>query len=159
LEEINLSGSDMTWAKLVGANLKSANLETADLSMADFRAANLTGADLRGAYLRWSRLEGAILAYANLEGAVVTEAKLAQATSLEGAILPDGTKHSEPQLESLPPGSDETSGPQLLSSASSAQVLPNMTDILFGSDNGRTRPKGTGSLHRFREPDEESEAG
>ncbi len=60
-----------------GADLRAANLREADLI-----GANLAGADLRGADLR---------------GAKVTREQLAQATSLEGAKLPDGTESPDTQ--------------------------------------------------------------
>ena len=49
----------------------------------DLSGKNLSGANLRGASLEW----------ADLEGANVTDDQLAQAKSLKGATMPDGTKH------------------------------------------------------------------
>ena len=100
-----------------------------------------------------------VLDYSFSTGAVVTEAKLAQAASLQGAILPSGAKHTEPQLKLLPPGTDLEDTPEVRRSASPTQILPSMTDELFGSDNGQEQPKGTGSLRRFRETGDESQAG
>jgi uncharacterized protein YjbI with pentapeptide repeats len=63
---------------LSGADLRRVVLIEAHLGVADLSDADLRDADLRGA---------------NLEGAEVTDEQLAQAASLKGAIMPDGTKH------------------------------------------------------------------
>lgn len=70
-------GCNLEKANLVGANLVGANLESANLSGANLESANLESVDLRGANLR----------DANLENVYLTQ------TKLEGAIMPDGTKH------------------------------------------------------------------
>ena len=80
-----------------------ANLRGADLYRTNLRDANLSGADLSRAYLRGVPLHGAHLRGANLHEAKVTLGQLAQAASLEGATLPDGTLHTLPELE-LGPG-------------------------------------------------------
>ena len=86
LRGANLNGTDLTDADLSGANLSSAILDNAFLSGADlsfaflFRA-NLSDADLRGADLSNAR---------NL-----TNQQLAQARSLLGATLPNGTVMTE----------------------------------------------------------------
>ena len=82
----NLISADLSKAELRGTYLSRANLIRADLSSASLKQASLGGADLGGA-----DLNGADLSEANLRGASVTNEQLAQATSLEGAILPDGT--------------------------------------------------------------------
>jgi uncharacterized protein YjbI with pentapeptide repeats len=57
--------------------------------------ANLTGAGLRGAKLEGADLSGAILTGADMQGAAnSTEEQLASAKSLQGATMPDGTKHA-----------------------------------------------------------------
>lgn len=62
------------------------------------------GADLGGA-----NLSEAILRQANLTGADVTEEQLAQAASLEGAIMPDGTTYAgKPALSPTEPESQDT---------------------------------------------------
>jgi uncharacterized protein YjbI with pentapeptide repeats len=66
----------------MGANLREARIWGADLRRAD----------LEGAYLRGANLDGAVLREANLFGAKMTTEQFAQATSLRGATLPDGTK-------------------------------------------------------------------
>jgi hypothetical protein len=87
----DLSGADLRGAILTraavggdldhkGANLSEADLRDADLSFAYLRNANLNGADLSGADLSDAR--------------GVTEEQLEdQAQTLEGAIMPDGSKH------------------------------------------------------------------
>jgi hypothetical protein len=108
-----LVGANLQGANLEGAYLKGADLKGADLRGANLRAANLVGvtlvnaqlggAHLGGAHLVRSILFGANLAEANLRsanlegaqlgGATVTDRQLAQAKSLAGATLPDGTVH------------------------------------------------------------------
>jgi hypothetical protein len=98
LENANLSGANLEGAFLVGANLGSAFLVGANLRGAILQDANLRGAILQDANLEGASLLGAILEYAllsgaNLEGARVTKEQLTTAVSLEGATMPDGTKH------------------------------------------------------------------
>lgn len=71
--------------------MRGANLHKANLAGADLIWANLIGADLRGADLTRADLRHANLENANLETAIVTERQLAQAVSLKGATLPNGT--------------------------------------------------------------------
>jgi uncharacterized protein YjbI with pentapeptide repeats len=85
LQKANLSG---TGTILVGASLSEAYLESADL-----RGANLIGADLSFADLHGANLTGTDLSFAYLRGALVTKDQLAEAESLKGAIMPDGSKH------------------------------------------------------------------
>jgi uncharacterized protein YjbI with pentapeptide repeats len=59
-----------------------------DLSEEDLSGVNLSGAKLYGA-----DLTGADLREADLERATVTDGQLAQAASLKGATMPDGTVH------------------------------------------------------------------
>ena len=89
----DLSKADLKWArlhkaKLVLADLRGANLNDADLRMADLSRAKLASTDLSRA-----ELSGADLRMADLTGAQVTDKQLAQAKSLKGAIMPDGTMH------------------------------------------------------------------
>lgn len=111
LPGIDLSEADLRWADLGGANLSGANLArarllAANLSGARLTAANLAGAVLRGAGLqtadlRWADLHEADLSdadlnHVNLRGADLSNAKVSAAqldlaTSIEGAILPDGS--------------------------------------------------------------------
>lgn len=95
LQRTDLIGADLRGAKLIGADLRRAKLSGAhlnniDLSMADLCGASLIGADLSGADLSNVDLNGVYLF-----GATVTDEQLAQAKSLEGAMMPDGTEFSK----------------------------------------------------------------
>jgi uncharacterized protein YjbI with pentapeptide repeats len=87
LVESTLEGVNLRSATLREAHLGEVNLKEADLSKADLRWASMSMADLQGARLDKANLRGA-----NLTGAKVTPEQLAQAASLEGATLPDGTE-------------------------------------------------------------------
>jgi uncharacterized protein YjbI with pentapeptide repeats len=103
LFEANLSGADLSHAKLNGANLNGAdlrgcklneaNLSDADLSGVNLSVGDLNRANLRGAKLEGARLAGANLSQADLSGTQLTRMDLEKAKSIEGATLPDGTKH------------------------------------------------------------------
>lgn len=86
-------------ADLTNANLRHAKLINTDrdepisLKGAILEGADLQGADLEGADLREARLNGANLSGANLRGATVTHEQLETTSSLEGAIMPDGSKY------------------------------------------------------------------
>jgi uncharacterized protein YjbI with pentapeptide repeats/DNA-binding XRE family transcriptional regulator len=109
LSGANLYGADLGAANLTGANLSEADLRWANLERADLRWANLSGANLSGADLYGADLSGANLSQADLYGAIVTYEQPAQAKTLEGATLPDGTKYtSETELEPTP--TETTSG-------------------------------------------------
>jgi BTB/POZ domain-containing protein KCTD9 len=106
-----LSGAILSGAILRGANLSGAHLSYAHLSYASLSGANLSGANLSGANLSDADLSGANLSYANpssanLRGANLSGADLsgaegrtneqfAQAQSLVGARMPDGTVMTE----------------------------------------------------------------
>jgi hypothetical protein len=107
---ISMSGADLSGAILVGANLRFADLRGANLRFADLADANLRGAnlfratlsdtDLRGLNrntdLRATNLSSADLRFADLTGALHwTNEQLAQAQSMVGVILPDGTVMSQ----------------------------------------------------------------
>ena len=96
-----LRGADLSWSYLREADLRRADLyraylRGADLRGADLRRADLRGADLRKAKLRTAYLYGADLRGADLRGADlwaakgVTNEQLSEASSLEGATMPDG---------------------------------------------------------------------
>ena len=86
-----------------GADLSGANLADVDLSNAEElwkkgtfmreRGAGLGDADLSGANLTGADLDSANLSGANLKDTHVTDERLAECESLEGATMPDGTKH------------------------------------------------------------------
>jgi hypothetical protein len=123
LSEADLSGADLSGARLIGANLRGADLTWADLGYAflmeanlgktllieanlgrallvwaDLKEANLEEASLSGTNLHGARVTMAKLSGADLTNAKVTTEQLAQAKSLEGATLPDGTKHTPQDL-------------------------------------------------------------
>jgi hypothetical protein len=93
LRGADLSGADLAWANLSGADLIDADLAGADLWLADLSRADLFNANLSEADLSEAYLFGADLTGADLTDAQVTNEQLAEAASLEGATLPDGTKH------------------------------------------------------------------
>ncbi|NIQ03236.1 MAG: pentapeptide repeat-containing protein [Nitrospinaceae bacterium] len=84
-DKFDLSGRDLSEAKLMRADLSEAHLSGTDLTKAYLICANLKGADLREA-----NLTGAVLSEANLSGADLTDAELEDAylcgTDLRGAI-------------------------------------------------------------------------
>jgi uncharacterized protein YjbI with pentapeptide repeats len=110
LSRANLSSAYLRGTNLSGVNLRGANLSSAHLRRANLSSAHLRYADLRGADLRNARLEGANLHNANLSRANLyhaalsrtrqwTNGQLAQAESLVGATLPDGTVMTEGDWE------------------------------------------------------------
>lgn len=103
LRGANMEGADLSGAFLEGADLREANLTSVDLSNAEElwergtrlweRGAGLGDVDLRDADLSGADLTNVNLGGADLRGAIVTDGQLAKCKSLEGAILPDGSKH------------------------------------------------------------------
>ncbi len=98
---------DFTHADLSRVDLSLTGFGSVNLNQAFLYRTNLNGASLQGARLIGTRLIGtnlmdANLMDANLQGARVTQEQLSQATSLRGAILPDGTK--VPDDQDFPPG-------------------------------------------------------
>ena len=99
----NLEGAYLGWAKLQGAilrranlqgaNLAGAKLQGADLEEANLRGASLVRANLKGARLRAANLEGARLTGANLEEVATRRSQLAQASTLRGATMPNGSRY------------------------------------------------------------------
>jgi len=77
---IFLGPSNLSGANLSGVNLSDIDLSTINLSNANLSNTKLSRADLRGANL--SGVKG------------VTDEQLIEAKSLEGVIMPDGSKHS-----------------------------------------------------------------
>jgi uncharacterized protein YjbI with pentapeptide repeats len=111
LSDADLSGADLRSAVLLGANLSDADLSDAylwkaDLPVADLSGANLGSATLIDADLSHANLSGvnlfdADLRIANLSGTTInwTNGQLAQADSLVGATMPDGTIMTEEAWE------------------------------------------------------------
>ena len=94
LRGANLERADLSYANLLSANLGIASLRYAILSDSFLGGAKLVGADLTGADLTKAILSGADLTGAVLRGASgTTSAQLAQAKSLKGATMPDGSVH------------------------------------------------------------------
>jgi uncharacterized protein YjbI with pentapeptide repeats len=96
--------SDLRYADLEQARLAQVDWRRAHLQEACLRGvrttgslylneANLEKANLREADLTRAHLEGANLYEADLTGAKVTNEQLAQAPSLKGATMQDGTVH------------------------------------------------------------------
>jgi uncharacterized protein YjbI with pentapeptide repeats len=71
-----------------GADLRGAILYEVNLAGANLSGANLSGVDLKRACLDKANLSGA-----DLGGDIITDEQLAQASSLKGATLPDGSMH------------------------------------------------------------------
>jgi len=112
LSEANLSGADLSGVDLFEADLSGANLNHANLDGADLPYANLSNAKL-SANLSGAKLSNAKLSNANLSGADLSDARMfgvegitkeeleKQTSTLEGAIMPDGSVSSvefEPAL-------------------------------------------------------------
>jgi len=119
--KVNLRGVDLSGVELretilyepnfESAVLANANLQDAIFYQANLQGVNLVGANLQDAYFLQANLRGALfhvpesanLFPANLQGVVLDDAllldarvgraQLAQAKSLKGATMPDGTKH------------------------------------------------------------------
>jgi len=132
LQWADLTSADLNWADLRGAELRGANLREAKmdivkLSEADLRSADLsktvlTSVDLSGANLREANLSGTLFFETNLKqaclfdanldtatlnkcdltGAQIENRQLKQVRSLAYTILPDGTKHGEKMLLTVP---------------------------------------------------------
>ncbi|HCF26637.1 MAG TPA: low-complexity protein [Cyanobacteria bacterium UBA11049] len=84
LNNLNLSGINLGWAKLRLSDLSKANLSGADLTAADLSNANLSQTDLSGANLTLADLTGANLYETNLNGACLNGAKLSQTDLMLG---------------------------------------------------------------------------
>jgi uncharacterized protein YjbI with pentapeptide repeats len=81
--EADFSGADLRGVSfcdylLIKVNREDASLQGADLSEAELSRADLSGTDL---------------SYADLYDAIVIDEQLAQAKSLKGATMPDGSIH------------------------------------------------------------------
>ncbi len=81
LQNINLSGANLTSTDFWSSTLTDANLSGANLTRAYLNDSTLTDADLSGANLTDARLYGSTLTSANLSGAVVTSADFSDTTS------------------------------------------------------------------------------
>jgi hypothetical protein len=104
LTDGSLCNASLGGARLRRAWLANARLCNGTLVKADLREARLYDSDLSEAWLCEARLDEALLGRADLrkahlDGAEVLADQLAQAESLAGATLPDGTKLSEENWE------------------------------------------------------------
>jgi uncharacterized protein YjbI with pentapeptide repeats len=79
-------GTDLSAVDLTGADLSGANLRNASLARANLIGTNLSGTNLSGTNLNGANLTNA--------SGVTNEELEQQAKSLEGTILPDGSKHN-----------------------------------------------------------------
>jgi uncharacterized protein YjbI with pentapeptide repeats len=105
LIDANLSFATISNTNMSGTYLDRANLRYTSLIDTDLSGANLSGADLREAYLRYADLREAYLIDTDLNEANLSDANLRdargvtdeqleeQATTLEGATMPDGSIH------------------------------------------------------------------
>jgi uncharacterized protein YjbI with pentapeptide repeats len=93
LHNANLKNTNLNMTNLLLANLSGANLEGAELIGADLSEAFLTGTNLKLSNFRLANLKDANLIDADLTDAIISTKQLASAKSLQGATLPDGTKH------------------------------------------------------------------
>jgi uncharacterized protein YjbI with pentapeptide repeats len=92
LRHVHFQHSNLENADLKGADLRMAHLQFSNLSYSDLTGACLSNANLYGADLRQASLRGANLLKAKLQGVLnVKNEQLAEAKSLWGAILPDGS--------------------------------------------------------------------
>jgi hypothetical protein len=87
LRGANLSDANLSGAVLFAANLGEVHLSHAHLPFANLNEADLSGADLEGANMRSADLRG-------VRG-ITNEDLDRQASSLEGATMPDGQKYEE----------------------------------------------------------------
>jgi hypothetical protein len=69
LRRVDLSGSDLHYARLRGAQLEGADLSNVNLEWGDLTYANLEGSNLRGADLKHKNLSGTHFEGADLRGA------------------------------------------------------------------------------------------
>ena len=86
LRGADLSGKNLTGARLEGMDMRGADLSSSNLTGARLTGTDLSHADLSGANLTGARLDGANLSGADLAGANLTGARLVGAT-MEGADL------------------------------------------------------------------------
>ena len=84
-KEFRLGGADLRGANLTDTNLTNANLTNVYLNKTNLTRANLSGANLSGANLGMANLKDTT--------GITIEALEKQAKSLEGAIMPDGSRH------------------------------------------------------------------
>ena len=126
LSNVNLTGYDLSGAKLKGANLLNANLTSvvlagADLTAATLEKANLNNAVLNGANLSGTKMRFANLQYASLQGVKAKEAFDVTGADLTGTIMPSGLVY-KPIAEAQKKPASETGQP--INQNRSQQVNP-----------------------------------
>lgn len=101
LDSTNFEGSSLTSVDLREVHALHTNLRDADLSFADLRNAFFGYANVSGTNLTKANLEAASFSYSTLSEAKLTNANLRDVdfhrTSLDGVVLPDGSKLTEPE--------------------------------------------------------------
>jgi uncharacterized protein YjbI with pentapeptide repeats len=93
LSGADLSGADLSKAYLSRSHLYRTNFSGTHLFEADLSEAYLSRADLSETILNEADLSGADLSGADLSGAKIADWQLKEAKSLQGTIMPDGSKH------------------------------------------------------------------
>jgi uncharacterized protein YjbI with pentapeptide repeats len=93
LWDVNLSGARLQEANFTNADFSRANLSNADFSGADLSNANFSGADLSNANFSGANLSNAMGERGVYQASLLTAEQLADA-NLQGATMPDGTRHS-----------------------------------------------------------------
>ncbi|MGF1507519.1 MAG: pentapeptide repeat-containing protein [Anaerolineae bacterium] len=88
LDGLTLDEADFEGALFIEANLRRTSLRGANLREADFGLADLTRADLTDAIVYLAHFSEA-----DLRGAHITDQQLAQALTLAGATMPDGSRY------------------------------------------------------------------
>jgi len=94
-DHTNLRRANLRKANLWGACLMRTTLKNAQLQKADLRGSVLTGTDLSFANLRNADLYDTDLSFTDLTGiqGITVEELKKKARSLQGATMPDGSKH------------------------------------------------------------------
>jgi uncharacterized protein YjbI with pentapeptide repeats len=110
LSSTDLRSADLSYASLINANLRNADLRGANLHSAFIIGANLSDVKLSNLVPPFSYPKGIIFEFADLSNADLSRAnlsgaegyfymQLAQAWSLVGATMPDGTEMTEENWE------------------------------------------------------------
>lgn len=89
----SLENANLSSALFANADLESVQLTNANLQFTRFDYANLSFAILSGADLSNANFLNANLSQADLYNTNITKEQLAEAKSLRGAIMPDGSTH------------------------------------------------------------------
>jgi hypothetical protein len=93
IREAGLIHKEKPIIDLVGADFSGADLSNFGLEGVNLNGVNLSSANLNHAYLGGASLHYADLSGADLGNAKITNEQLETVKSLNGAIMPDGSKH------------------------------------------------------------------